>query len=132
MIAGGKPLRSVDTGATTFAKSLGIVANVLVSAWPGFLYACTNYKSMKADMKSIFWEFEIAIWLNALCRAVSLIVFMVALCRIGDVLKKTKAINPNGTMICLNWTLLIFTITVQVSLVIFYSLGLIFSDVSVF
>ena len=82
-------------------------------------------------MKSIFWEFEISIWLNALCRAVSLIVFMIALCRIGDVVKQTQGINVNGSMLCLNWTLLIFTATVQVSLMIFYALGLLYEESSV-
>ena len=83
-------------------------------------------------MKSIFWEFEISIWLNALCRAVSLMVFMIALCRIGAVVKETQGINVNGSMLCLNWTLLIFTATVQVSLMIFYALGLLYEESSIF
>ena len=89
IVVGGKPAQSVDPKATTLAKTLGGVANVLVSIWPGFLYACTYYRSTPSDMKSIFWEFEISIWLNALCRAVSLIVFGIAICRIGDIVKKT-------------------------------------------
>ena len=114
------------------AKTLGGVANLLVSIWPGFLYACTYYKKTDSDMKSIFWEFEISIWLNALCRAVSLIVFIIALCRIGSVVKNTPGIEANGTMMCLNWTLLVMTTTVQVSLIIFYSLGLIYEEDSIF
>jgi len=35
-------------------------------------------------------------------------------------------------MVCLNWTLLILTASVQVSLVIFYSLGLIYHDNKIF
>ena len=83
-------------------------------------------------MRSIFWEFEISIWLNALCRAVSLIVFVIALCRIGDVVKQTQGINVNGSMLCLNWTYFVFEATVQVSLMIFYALGLIYDESSVF
>ena len=132
VVVGNKPLSSVQTNSTTLAKTLGGIANVLVSIWPGFLYACTYYKKTPGDTKSIFWEFEISIWLNALCRAVSLIIFIVALCRIGDVVKKTEGMNVNGTMLCLNWTLLVLTATVQVSLMIFYSLGLIYEEDSVF
>ena len=83
-------------------------------------------------MKSIFWEFEISIWLNAVCRAVSLFVLGIAMCRIGDVVNKTHGLNVNGTLMCLNWTLLVFTATVQISLVIFYSLGLVYEETSVF
>ena len=105
---------------------------MLVSIWPGFLYACTYYKKTDGEMKSIFWEFEISIWLNALCRAISLIILVIALCRIRSVVKNTKGIDANGTMLYLNWTYLIFEATVQVSLVIFYALGLIYSEESIF
>ena len=132
IVVGGKPVNSIDPKATQLARTLGCVANVLVSVWPGFLYACTFYQKTPGDMKSIFWEFEISIWLNAVCRAVSLIVLGIAMCRIGDVVKKTHGLNVNGTMLCFNWALLIFTATVQVSLVIFYSLGLIYEETSVF
>ena len=132
IVVGGKPVNSIDPKATQLARTLGCVANVLVSVWPGFLYACTFYQKTPGDMKSIFWEFEISIWLNAVCRAVSLIVLGIAMCRIGDVVNKTHGLNVNGTMLCLNWTLLVFTATVQVSLVIFYSLGLIYEETSVF
>ena len=132
IIASGQPLNSIQSNSTSLAKSLGGVANLLVSIWPGFLYACTYYKETEADMKSIFWEFEISIWLNGVCRAISLIVFMVALCRIGSVVKNTPGMESNGTMLCLNWTLLIFTTTVQVSLIIFYSMGLLYEEDSIF
>ena len=112
IIAGGQPLTSIQTDSTYLAKALGGVANLLVSIWPGFLYACTYYKTTESDMKSIFWEFEISIWLNAVCRAVSLIVFITALCRIGSVVKNTPGLEANGTMMCLNWTLLVMTTTV--------------------
>lgn len=128
IVVGGKPASSVDPNATTLAKTLGCVANVLVSVWPGFLYACTYYRNTQSDMKSIFWEFEISIWLNALCRVVSLIVLGIAMCRIREVVNKTQGINVNGTMICLNFSLLIFTATVQFSLMVFYSMGLIYDE----
>ena len=38
----------------------------------------------------------------------------------------------NGTMICLNWTLVILAASVQVSLMIFYSIGLAYNDSSFF
>ena len=132
IIASGQPLTSIQAHSTSLAKHLGAVANLLVSVWPGFLYACTYYKKTESDMKSIFWEFEISIWLNAVCRAVSLVVFIIALCRIGSVVKNTPGMETNGTMLCLNWTLLVFTATVQMSLIIFYSLGLIYEEDSIF
>lgn len=83
-------------------------------------------------MTSIFWEFEISIWLNALCRFVSLGFLCVAMCRISDCVNRTRGLNTDGSMVCLNWTLLILTASVQVSLVIFYSLGLIYHDNKIF
>ena len=43
IVVGGKPVSSIDPKATSLARTLGCVANVLVSVWPGFLYACTFY-----------------------------------------------------------------------------------------
>ena len=112
---------------------IGTIANVLVSIWPGFLYAVTFYKKEHADLRSIFWEFQISIWLNALCRLISLGVFAVAMCRIGDCIKSLGGkLNQNGTMVCLNWSLVILAASVQVSLMIFYSLGLIYEENDIF
>ena len=112
---------------------LGAIANILVSIWPGILYSQTYYsRDKQGDMTSIFWEFEISIWLNALCRFVSLGFFCVAICRISDCVNRTRGLNTDGSMVCLNWTLLILSASVQVSLVIFYSLGLIYHDNKIF
>lgn len=108
------------------------MANVIVSVWPGILYAATFYKKEHADIKSIFWEFEVSIWLNAACRLVSLFVFAVAMCRIGDVIKNTSELSANGSMVCLNWTLVILSGSVQASLLVFYSLGLIYEENDIF
>ena len=43
IVVGGKPVNSIDPKATSLARTLGCVANVLVSVWPGFLLACTYY-----------------------------------------------------------------------------------------
>mmetsp|Transcript_35126 Transcript_35126/g.46244 ORF Transcript_35126/g.46244 Transcript_35126/m.46244 type:complete len:177 (+) Transcript_35126:391-921(+) len=112
--------------------TLGVMANIAVSVWPGILYAATFYKSSHNDLESVFWEFEISIWLNALCRLVSLGIFGVAICRISDCVRKTTDTATNGTMICLNWTLVILSASVQVSLMIFYSIGLAYHDSNIF
>ena len=43
IVVGGKPVNSIDPKATSLARTLGCVANILVSVWPGFLLACTYY-----------------------------------------------------------------------------------------
>lgn len=104
-----------------------------MSIWPGVLYATTFYKNAHADLRSIFWEFEISIWLNALCRLISLSIFAVAMCRIGDCIKSLpNKMATNGSMICLNWTLVILAASVQMSLMIFYSLGLLYEENEIF
>ena len=97
------------------------------------LYATTFYKSAHADLRSIFWEFEISIWLNALCRLVSLCIFAVSMCRIGDCIKSLPdKLTVNGSMLCLNWALVILAASVQVSLMVFYSLGLVYEENDIF
>ena len=113
--------------------TVGCLAQVAVSVWPGVLYATTFYKQDHADLRSIFWEFEISIWLNAICRLISLGIFAVAMCRIGDCIKSLpEKMTTNGSMICLNWTLLVLMASVQVSLMIFYSLGLVYEENEIF
>ena len=113
--------------------TIGCLANVAVSVWPGVLYATTFYKRDHADLRSIFWEFEISIWMNAVCRLISLGIFAVSICRIGDCIKKLpNKMTTNGSMICLNWTLVILAASVQLSLMIFYSLGLMYEQNDVF
>lgn len=105
---------------------------MLVSIWPGFLFASTFYKNSAVEVSAIFYEFQIAIWLNAICRLVSLGVFSVAMCRISDAIKRTRGLNPDGTFVCLNYTLVILSASVQISLMIFYALGLIYKDSETF
>lgn len=112
--------------------AMGILANFAVSVWPGILYAATFYKKEHADLESVFWEFEVSIWLNALCRLVSLGIFGVAICRISDCIKQITESATNGTMLCLNWTLVIMAASVQVSLMVFYSLGLAYHESHIF
>lgn len=104
-----------------------------MSIWPGVLYATTFYKKEHADLRSIFWEFEISIWLNAVCRLISLGIFAVAMCRIGDCIRSLPSkMTTNGSMLCLNWALVILAASVQASLMVFYSLGLIYETNDVF
>jgi hypothetical protein len=93
--------------------TIGIIAQIAVSVWPGILYATTFYKKEHADLRSIFWEFEISIWLNALCRLMSLAIFAVAMCRISNCIKSMPSqVATNGSMVCLNWTLVILAASV--------------------
>ena len=115
------------------ALTLGVVANFAVSLWPGILYTMTYYKKQThANWSTIFWEFEVSIWLNALCRLISMTIFTVSIIRIGSCVKSAPNVNINGTMLCLNWTLVILGSIVQVSLMVFYSLGLIYHSNTVF
>jgi len=131
--SGLKSFNEIDTKQQRAATTIGTIANLAVSIWPGILYSTTFYKKQHADLKSIFWEFEISIWLNALCRLVSLAIFSVAICRISACVRKMpQRTVTSGTMICLNWTLVILAASVQVSLIIFYSLGFLYEDKAVF
>jgi len=133
VVTGQKSFNSIDTKSTKTAVIIGSIANILVSIWPGVLYATTFYKKEHADLRSIFWEFQISIWLNALCRLISLAVFAIAMCRIGDCIKSMNSrLASNGSMVCLNWSLVILAASVQVSLMIFYSLGLIYEENDIF
>ena len=111
---------------------MGIIANILVSVWPGILYTATYYKNKHADLKSVFWEFEISIWLNALCRLVSLGIFAVSLKRITACVREAAGMATNSKMVCLNWALVILSAGVQASLMVFYSLGLVYHESKVF
>jgi hypothetical protein len=133
VVAGQISINQVDMKSTRTAVTLGAIANVLVSVWPGVLYATTFYKKEHADLRSIFWEFQISIWLNALCRLISLSVFAVAVYRIGACVKSMKGkLVSNGSMVCLNWSLVILAAGVQATLMIFYSLGLVYEENDIF
>ena len=92
---------------TFIVKLLGGIANVLVSVWPGVLFAATFYKKSTEDVSAIFYEFQLAIWLNALCRLISLGIFSVAMCRISAAINRTRELSADGTFVCLNWSLVI-------------------------
>ena len=133
VVTGYKSLHDINTRSIQRATLIGTICNIVVSVWPGVLYASTYYKKEHSDLRSVFWEFEIAIWLNALCRLVSLGIFAVAICRINDCIKLVQSkVKVNGSMICLNWALVILAASVQVTLIIFYSLGLAYEDSEVF
>ena len=133
VVTGQKNFRDMSTKSSQRAMILGILCNIVVSIWPGVLYATTYYKQKHADLRDIFWEFQVSIWLNALCRMVSLGIFAVAICRINDCIKLVRGkARINGSMVCLNWALVILATSVQVTLMIFYSLGLIYEDSQVF
>lgn len=133
LVTGQKSINEIDTKSSTTATTIGCIANIAVSIWPGVLYATTFYKKEHADLESIFWEFEISIWLNALCRLFSLSIFAVAMCRIQDCIKTMPGrLQPNGSYVCLNWSLVILAASVQVSLMIFYSLGLVYEENDIF
>ena len=87
VISGQRSFNEIDTKSTSTAVTIGIIANIAVSVWPGVLYATTFYKKQDTDLKGIFWEFQISIWLNALCRLISLAIFMVAMCLINQTFK---------------------------------------------
>ena len=63
---------------------------------------------------------------------ISLGIFAVAMCRIGDAIKRTPNLYADGTFICLNWTLVILSASVQISLIVFYALGLIYKEADTF
>ena len=133
VVTGQRSFNEIDTKSQRTAMTIGSIANIAVSIWPGVLYATTFYKKDHADLRSIFWEFEISIWLNAVCRLISLGIFAVAMCRISDCVKSMPGRTAtNGSMICLNWSLVILAASVQVSLMIFYSLGLIYEENDIF
>lgn len=87
VVSGQKSFNEIDTKSQRTAITIGVIAQIAVSIWPGVLYATTFYKKEHADLRSIFWEFEISIWLNALCRLISLSIFAVSMCRIGNCIK---------------------------------------------
>ena len=126
--SGKKEIKDINASGSFIVKLCGGIANVLVSIWPGILFAATFYKKTTEDISQIFYEFQIAIWLNAICRLISLGVFGVAMCRISDAVKNIQGLKSDGTFICLNWALIILTASVQISLMVFYALGLIYKD----
>ncbi len=113
VVTGQKNFRDINTKSSERATILGCLCNIAVSIWPGVLYATTYYMTDRTDLRDVFWEFQIAIWLNALCRLVSLGIFAVAICRINDCIKLVKGkTKVNGSMICLNWALVILAASV--------------------
>ena len=132
VVNGTKHVSEINPSNSSIVKIAGGIANVLVSIWPGVLFAATFYKQTSQDVGAIFYEFQLAIWLNALCRVISLGIFAVAMCRIGDAIKRTPNLYADGTFICLNWTLVILSASVQISLIVFYALGLIYKEADTF
>ena len=57
VVSGQKSFNEIDTKSTGTAVTIGAIANIAVSAWPGVLYATTFYKREETDIKGIFWEF---------------------------------------------------------------------------
>jgi len=54
------------------------------------------------------------------------------MCRISSAINKARGLNADGTFICLNWALVILSASVQVSLMVFYALGLIYKEADTF
>ena len=51
------------------------------------------------------------------------------MCRIHETInEQSSKLKANGSFLCLNWTLLILAASVQATLMIFYSLGLMYQD----
>ena len=57
VMTGQKSFNEIDTKSTRTAVTIGCLANVCVSIWPGILYATSFYKPDRQEMQSIFWEF---------------------------------------------------------------------------
>ena len=57
VIAGQKSFNEIETRSTKTPMTIGCIANISVSIWPGILYATTFYKTDYEDLRSIFWEF---------------------------------------------------------------------------
>lgn len=109
VIKGQKSFNEIKEKSKQLSMTLGIIANIAVSIWPGILYTTTYYKNKVTDIQSVFFEFQLSIWLNALCRLFSLLIFGIAICRIHFCIKQTDSLILNKTMTFMNWTLVILS-----------------------
>ena len=109
VIKGQKSFNDISTKSQRAAMTIGIIANIAVSFWPGILYTVTFYRNRHVDLHSVFWEFEIAIWLNALSRLVSLTIFAVSLKRITTCVREAAGMATNSKMVFMNWMLVILS-----------------------
>lgn len=58
VVRGLKSFNEIDTKSQRLSLTLGILANIAVSVWPGILYTMTFFKKQEhTDLKSVFWEF---------------------------------------------------------------------------
>ena len=57
VINGSKSIHEINPSGSSVIKLIGGISNVLVSVWPGVLFAATYYKKKDEDVSSIFWEF---------------------------------------------------------------------------
>ena len=57
IINGSRSVSELNSSGSSTIKLIGGISNVLVSIWPGILFAATFYRKQQEDVSSIFYEF---------------------------------------------------------------------------